>query len=64
MEQYGFGLTRDEVLELVGHYVNLNKIKTSFKNGKPGKDWFAAFKERNNLSVKNRKLSNMHQKKP
>ncbi|GBP40873.1 hypothetical protein EVAR_88934_1 [Eumeta japonica] len=51
MERYGFGLTRDEVLEMVGEYVRINKISTPF-NGRPGKDWFNAFKKRNNLSMK------------
>ncbi|KAL0833065.1 hypothetical protein ABMA28_001177 [Loxostege sticticalis] len=52
MERYGFGLSRQEVLEVVGHYVTKNGIPTPFKNGKPGNEWFKAFKERNNLSVK------------
>ncbi|GBP09565.1 hypothetical protein EVAR_76566_1 [Eumeta japonica] len=51
MERYGFGLTRDEVLEMVGEYVRINKISTPF-NGRPGNDRFNAFKKRNNLSVK------------
>ncbi|CAG5035361.1 unnamed protein product [Parnassius apollo] len=52
MEKYGFGLTRKEVLEVVGQYVVENNIETPFKNGTPGEDWFLAFKKRHNLSVK------------
>jgi hypothetical protein len=33
MEKYGFGLSRKKVLELVGQYVNTNKIKTPFTDG-------------------------------
>lgn len=52
MERYGFGLSRKEVLEMVGEYVQQNNISTSFKNGIPGQAWFSAFKERHNLSIK------------
>lgn len=39
MEKYGYGLSRYEVLQHVGKYVNTNNLKTSFKNGVPGEDW-------------------------
>nr|XP_026494170.1 uncharacterized protein LOC113399291 [Vanessa tameamea] len=52
MEKYGFGLSRKEVLQLVGDYINKNNLVTPFKNGIPGKDWFLAFKERHGLSIK------------
>ncbi|CAK1603400.1 unnamed protein product [Parnassius mnemosyne] len=52
MEKSGFGLTRKEVIELVGQYVVKNNIKTPFKDGIPGEDWFIAFKNRHGLSVK------------
>ncbi|XP_060801979.1 uncharacterized protein LOC132902121 isoform X1 [Amyelois transitella] len=52
MEKYGFGLTRAEISDLVAEYVTKNNIQTCFKNGKPGKDWIAGFRERNNLSIK------------
>lgn len=52
LEKWGFALTRKELLELVGKYVNLNKLKTPFKNGVPGADWFISFRRRNNLSIK------------
>lgn len=40
METYGFGLTRAEVLDMVGEYIKIyeNNIPSSFKNGVPGKD--------------------------
>lgn len=40
MEKYGFGLSRTEIMELVGDYVTKNMIKNPFKNGIPGEDWF------------------------
>lgn len=52
MEKYDFGLTKKEVLEMVGQYVNRNHISTPFKNGTPGQAWFTAFKQRHHLSVK------------
>lgn len=38
LEKWGFALTRKELLELVGKYVNMNKVKTPFKNGIPDAD--------------------------
>lgn len=52
MEKYGFGLTKKELLELVGDYVNRNDLSTPFKDGIPGDAWFTSFKVRHNLSVK------------
>lgn len=52
MEKYGFGLSRIEIMELVGDYVTKNIIKNPFKSGIPGEDWFLAFKKRHNLAVK------------
>lgn len=52
MEKWGFGLSRKEVLQIVADYVKQNKIKTQFKDGKPGEDWFLNFKRRHNLSIK------------
>ncbi|CAG4965383.1 unnamed protein product [Colias eurytheme] len=36
MEKYGFGLSRTEIMELVGDYVTKNMIKNPFKNGMVG----------------------------
>lgn len=52
MEKYGYGLSRREVLNLVGDYLKVNKIKNSFKNGIPGEDWWLGFAKRHNLSIK------------
>jgi hypothetical protein len=52
MEKWGFGLSRKEILQLVGECVNANKLKTQFKKGIPGEDWFLNFKLRHNLSIK------------
>lgn len=52
MEKWGFGLSKKEVLETIGDYVNKNKISTPFKNGIPGDDYFMAFKSRFCLSLK------------
>lgn len=52
MEKYGFGLSRKEVLQMVGDYVKQNKLITPFNNGMPRKDWFLAFRKRQGLSVK------------
>ncbi|KAL0879425.1 hypothetical protein ABMA27_003176 [Loxostege sticticalis] len=52
MERHGFGLSRKEVLQLVGQYVNQNKIETPFTDGIPGNDWFSNFMTRHNLSIK------------
>ncbi|CAH2006301.1 unnamed protein product [Acanthoscelides obtectus] len=52
MEKWGFGLTRKELLGIVEDYVKTNKIKTQFKNDKPGEDWFLNFKRRHKLSIK------------
>lgn len=52
MEKYGFGLSRKEVLELVGQFVNSNNLQTPFKDGVPGEDWFLGFCKRHKLSLK------------
>lgn len=51
MEKYGYGLSRREVLNLVGEFLKTNKIKNSFKYGIPGEDWWLGFAKRNNLSI-------------
>lgn len=52
MERHGFGLSRKEILLLVGDYVRSRKLATPFKDGIPSEDWFLAFKARHKLSVK------------
>ncbi|KAL0819258.1 hypothetical protein ABMA28_008498 [Loxostege sticticalis] len=52
MEKWGFGLSRQEILEIVAEYVKVNEIKTPFKNNTPGPDWFINFRKRHRLSIK------------
>ncbi|XP_029343531.1 uncharacterized protein LOC100569966 isoform X2 [Acyrthosiphon pisum] len=52
MEKYGHGLSRTEVLTLVGNYVNDNNLVTPFKGGYPGHDWWIGFSSRHKLSLK------------
>ncbi|KAJ8941044.1 hypothetical protein NQ318_015521 [Aromia moschata] len=52
MAKWGFALTKEEVKSAVQTYVNENNIKTTFKEGKPGDDWFRLFCKRNRLSQK------------
>ncbi|KAJ8879015.1 hypothetical protein PR048_019621 [Dryococelus australis] len=52
MEKWGYGLTRSEVLDIVGQHVKQNKIKTNFKDDTSGGDWFLNFKCCHNFSIK------------
>lgn len=52
MERWGFGLSRNELLNTVADFVAKNKIKTPFKNNIPGNEWFFNFKKRHHLSIK------------
>lgn len=56
MGKWGFGLTKIAVLNIVQEFVQKNQIKSSFKDGRPGKDWFKSFCSRNNLSLKKPEL--------
>jgi len=40
MEKRGYGLSKKEILETIGRYVNENKIPTPFRGGVPGDDFF------------------------
>ena len=52
MEKWSFGLSKKEVLETIGRYVNENKIHAPFRGGVPGDDFFIRFKRTNKLSLK------------
>lgn len=52
LNNWGFGLSRKEVLNTVGVFVQQNNINTRFKNGVPKKDWFIGFCKRHHLSCK------------
>ena len=42
----GWPLGKDQVLDIVAEYVKSTNKKTRFKNGRPGYEWFTAFKKR------------------
>lgn len=52
IDKYGHGLSRTEVLSLVGKYVNENKLVTPFKGGYPSHEWWIGFSSRHKLSLK------------
>ncbi|KAJ8909479.1 hypothetical protein NQ315_015409, partial [Exocentrus adspersus] len=52
MEKWGFGLSRNEVMDVVQMYVRSNGIKTRFNEGRPEEDWYIDFAKRNKLSIK------------
>ncbi|KAE9523029.1 hypothetical protein AGLY_016660 [Aphis glycines] len=52
INKYGYGLSRKEVLNLVGNYVISCNIKTPFRNGYPDEDWWFGFSKRQQLSIK------------
>ncbi|KAG5861882.1 hypothetical protein JTB14_036753 [Gonioctena quinquepunctata] len=56
MNRWGFGLTRKELLDTVQQYVQSNQLKTSFKDGRPGEDWYLSFSKRHRLSLKKAEL--------
>lgn len=52
MEKWGWGLTRRDVFNIVEQYVTTNNLKTPFRQGRPGEDWYLGFSKRHNLSIK------------
>ncbi|CAG5044149.1 unnamed protein product [Parnassius apollo] len=52
MEKWCWGLFRKEVLDVAQEFTISNNLDTSFKNGRPGPDWFISFRQRHNLSIK------------
>ncbi|KAJ8933138.1 hypothetical protein NQ314_014205 [Rhamnusium bicolor] len=44
------------MLDTVQQYVESNLLKTPFKNGRPGEDWFLNFSKRHKLSLKRAEL--------
>lgn len=52
MERNGFGLSREDIMDLVQTYIRQNNIQSRFKNQRPGKDWFISFKKRHRFSIK------------
>lgn len=52
LSQWGFGFSRQEVLDVVHEFVCINNLKTKFRNGRPEKDWLNNFFKRQNLRLK------------
>ncbi|XP_071133040.1 jerky protein homolog [Mytilus edulis] len=46
LSEKGFGITKRQMLARVGTLVRQMDLKTPFKNGIPGKDWWKGFKNR------------------
>jgi hypothetical protein len=46
MDNLFYGLSKQEFLELVYNYAEINKIKHPFKNGAAGTDWYKGFARR------------------
>lgn len=56
LTQWGFGLSRTELLNCIEQFVTENDIKTPSENNRPGEDWFLNFKKRHGLSIKKNSL--------
>jgi hypothetical protein len=52
MSTWGFGLSKQELLNVVQEYIQKNEITNSFQNDRPGNDWFKSFCERYDLRLK------------
>lgn len=52
MGKWGFGLTKVDFLNTMQTYLSVNKIKTPFKDNKPGTDWLLSFRKRHSISLK------------
>ena len=52
MQKWGFGLSKKEVLETIGRYVNENKIHKPCRGGVHGDDFFICSKITHKLSLK------------
>lgn len=42
----GFPISKNQLLDNVANYLNDNNIPNTFKNGRPGRKWFDAFRNR------------------
>lgn len=43
MSRWGFGLTRQETMEIVGDYIRFLGRESPFVDGVPGPDWLSGF---------------------
>lgn len=62
--KYGFGLSKNELKDLVRDYVTSENIKTPFKENRPGDDWVLGYLKRHpSLSIRaGEKLTNARSK--
>jgi len=56
MSKWGFGLGKNEVLDVVQEFVQKNGIKNVFQSNRPGRKWFKSFTTRYHLSLKKPEL--------
>jgi hypothetical protein len=56
MSKWGFGLGKEDVLNVIQDFVTLNKIKKNLTNNHPGRDWFVSFCKKRSLSLKKPEL--------
>lgn len=57
LAQWGFGLTSEEVLDVVQEHISKNGLKTpQFIGGRPGYDWLKNFMKRHGMSLKKPEL--------
>lgn len=52
MNKWGFGLSKEEVKDVVQGFIQKNNLTVPFKNGRPGDDWWRNFKDRHKISLK------------
>ena len=48
----GFRPSLHKIKEIVWEYIESNKLRTPFKNNRPGKKWFKSFMKCNRMSLK------------
>lgn len=52
MNKWGFGLSKTQVLDVLQMFAREHKIKTDWKDDRPGDDWWVQFCKRHKLSLK------------
>ena len=46
MGNSGFGMTRNQIKDMIQSYVKFTNRQTPFKDGRPGPDWMNGFEDR------------------
>ena len=62
LSQGGFPMDRRDLQDLVQDYVKVSKVKTSFRDGRPGGDWCRLFEKRWAHIVSRRKREGLNYK--